>query len=491
MTIDWTHFTPGSALAAGFSAEGRHRMTRIPSIAVVGAGFSGAMLAVHLARQAVGRLEIVMIDRNGSRGRGLAYSAENPNHLLNVRVDNMSAFPDQPGHFRDWLERRRGSADALAFVSRGVYGAYLEDVFSTALACAGGRVSITQRTASCIDLRHDGAWTLALSGGTLLRADAVALCLGNFPPRLPAAVEAAVGGDERVIADPWNSKSFSRIKSNDRVIVIGSGLTMADVAVQLQDQGHEGPILVVSRHGLQPNVHAKTDSWPEFVDPARPPASALALLRLVRSETAKAQTKGVDWRAVIDSMRPLLIPVWRTLPLTEQKRALRHLRPYWDVHRHRIAPEVDARLQGLRASGRLRLLAGSLVVARAKPEAVEIEIRRRGGDAIETLRADWLINCTGPATAFDRISDPLVRALLGRGTATPDAVRLGLAVTPDCNVIDASGRPHERLYATGPLTRGAFWEMLAVPELRRQAPVVARRLLQSVQSDARADIFAS
>ncbi len=150
-------------------------------------------------------------------------------------------------------------------------------------------------------------------------------------------------------------------------------------------------------------------------------------------------------------MRPLLIPVWRTLPLTEQKRALRHLRPYWDVHRHRIAPEVDARLQGLRASGRLRLLAGSLVVARARPEALEIEVRRRGGDAIEALRADWLINCTGPTTAFDRIGDPLVRALLGRGTATPDPMGLGLAVTPDCNVIDVSGRPHERLYATGPL----------------------------------------
>ncbi len=244
------------------------------------------MLAVHLARQAVGRLEIVMIDRNGSRGRGLAYSAENPNHLLNVRVDNMSAFPDQPGHFREWLERRRGSADALAFVSRGLYGAYLEDVFSTALARADGRVSITQRTASCVDLCNEGGWTLALSDDTLISVDAVALCLGNFPPRFPAGVEAAVGGDQRVIADPWNSKSFSRIKSSDRVVVIGSGLTMADVAVQLQDQGHEGPIVVVSRHGLQPNVHAKTDSWPEFVDPARPPTSALELLRLVRRETA-------------------------------------------------------------------------------------------------------------------------------------------------------------------------------------------------------------
>jgi uncharacterized NAD(P)/FAD-binding protein YdhS len=462
---------------------------RVPTIAIVGAGFSGSLLAVHLTRQSLGPLEIVMIDRNGSRGRGLAYSAGNPNHLLNVRVENMSAFPDLPRHFRDWLERRSGrQADALAFVSRGLYGAYVEDVLSTALGRADGKVAITQIAASCVDLRQqDGGWTLALSDGRLIKADAVALCLGHFPPRLPVAIEAELGADPRMIADPWNLKVFAKIKPRDRVIVIGSGLTMADVVIHLQDQGHLGPIEVVSRRGLQPNVHARTEFWPAFIDPQRPPATALALLRMVRREAATARRKGVDWRAVIDSLRPNLIPLWRTLPLPEQKRALRHLRPYWDAHRHRIAPEIDDRLDTLRRQGRLRFLAGSLVAARTTHAALEIDIRQRGSDEIETLRADWLVNCTGPTTAYERINDPLIRALLDKGLAKPDELGLGLEVTGDCKVICASGEPHGRMFATGPLTRGAFWEMLAVPELRLQAPEVARRILETVQAERSAE----
>jgi uncharacterized NAD(P)/FAD-binding protein YdhS len=217
----WRHDTERAMTAA-----------QVPTIAIVGAGFSGSLLAVHLTRQSVGPLEIIMIDRNGSRGRGLAYSAHNPNHLLNVRVENMSAFPDLPGHFRDWLERRIGRpADALAFVSRGLYGSYVEDVLSTALGRADGQVAITQIAASCVDLRqHDGGWTLVLSDGRLIKANAVALCLGHFPPRLPVAIEAELGADPRTVADPWNLKAYARIKSRDRVIVIGSGLTMADVS---------------------------------------------------------------------------------------------------------------------------------------------------------------------------------------------------------------------------------------------------------------------
>ena len=458
-----------------------------PSVAIVGAGFSGALLAVHLTREAVGRLDIVLVDRAGSRGRGLAYSADNPNHLLNVRVENMSALPEQPNHFRDWLERRTGQTpDALAFVSRGLYGAYIEEILSTAVASASGRVSINPVTADCVDIRRNGGWSLRLADGGRISADAVALCLGHFPPQFPAAVGAALVSDPRAICDPWRSESFAAVAPDDRVVIIGSGLTMADVAIELQDRGHRGPIVVVSRHGFLPNVHAPTTFWPSFIDPDRPPQTSVALVRLIRREVAEARAKGVDWRAVVDSLRPHLIPLWRALPLDEQMRALRHLRAYWDVHRHRIAPEIDARLSALRAEGRLTVVAGALVDGRSTPEAVEIDVRLRGGDRIETLRADRVVNCTGPTTAFARIGDPLLRALLTKGLAKPDRVGLGLEVTAECAVVDASDHPHDSLFATGPLTRGAFWEMLAVPELRRQAPDTARRILAALGVSAEA-----
>jgi uncharacterized NAD(P)/FAD-binding protein YdhS len=183
-------------------------MTPGPTIAVVGAGFSGALLAVHLARNAIGRLDIILIDRFGSRGRGLAYSAENPNHLFNVRVENMSALPEHPHHFRDWLERRTGRApDALAFVSRGVYGAYIEDILSTTVASASGRVSIQAVTGECVDIRRAGGWLLGLKDGRRIAADAAALCLGHFPPQFPAAIGAALASDARAIRDPGAARA--------------------------------------------------------------------------------------------------------------------------------------------------------------------------------------------------------------------------------------------------------------------------------------------
>jgi uncharacterized NAD(P)/FAD-binding protein YdhS len=456
-------------------------VVKAPSVAIVGAGFSGALLAVHLTRQAVGRLDISLIDRAGSRGRGLAYSADNPNHLLNVRVENMSALPEHPNHFRDWLERRtEKKADALAFVSRGVYGAYIEEILATAVASASGRVSINPITADCVEIRRNGGWTLGLSDGRAISADAVALCLGHFPPQFPGSAGAALATDPRAIRDPWRSQGLAGIAPDDRVLILGSGLTMADVVVELQDRGHRGPIVVVSRHGFLPNVHAPTTFWPSFVNPDRLPQTSAALFRLVRREVAAAQAKGVDWRAVVDSLRAYLIPLWRALPLEEQTRALRHLRAYWEVHRHRIAPEIDARLSALRAEGRIEIVAGAVVDGRSTPDAVEIDVRLRGANRIETLRADHVVNCTGPTTAFSRIDDPLVRTLLTKGFAKPDRVGLGLEVTATCALVDASDHPHDTLFATGPLTRGAFWEMLAVPELRRQAPETARRMLEAL-----------
>lgn len=88
-------------------------MTTTRSIAVIGAGFSGTLLAVQLLRRAGPADRIYLFGRLGAHRQELAYSTEDSLHLLNVRVSNMSAIPRRAKSFLDWL-RVNGARHGLS-----------------------------------------------------------------------------------------------------------------------------------------------------------------------------------------------------------------------------------------------------------------------------------------------------------------------------------------------------------------------------------------
>ena len=237
----------------------------------------------------------------------------------------------------------------------------------------------------------------------------------------------------------------------------------------------EGRILALSRHGLLPAEHAPTrrappSEWPDG------PLTARGLLWHIRREIARAARAGVDWRAVLDAWRDHVPLLWQRLPMMERRRFLRHLRPYWDVHRHRMAPEIAAQIDAMQASGRLELRAGTIEAYLACHEGVAVRFRPRGMDAPTRIVGDWLVNCAGPALDFRQVRDPLIRDLLARGLARPEPLGLGLETTRGFQLLRRSGRPNPSVFALGPLTRGTFWETSAVPEIREQGRTLARRL---------------
>jgi uncharacterized NAD(P)/FAD-binding protein YdhS len=183
------------------------------------------------------------------------------------------------------------------------------------------------------------------------------------------------------------------------------------------------------------------------------------------------------WRPAVDSLRPVTAAVWQGLSGPERRRFLRHLRPWWDVHRHRIAPAVAAQIAALREQGRLEIVAGRVTEVTAG-EPLEVAIARRGGGSARYLVAG-AVNCTGPEGSIARVADPLIRGLLASGAARPDSLGLGLDVDDQSRLIGGDGLPSGRLSALGPLTRGAFWEIVAVPDIRSQAQSVARRVAQT------------
>ncbi len=432
---------------------------RLSRIAIVGAGFSGSLFAINLVRH--DGPDALLIERGEAFGRGVAYATGNADHLLNVRAANMSALPDAPAHFADWLAAH-SDTPATAFVPRATYGRYLGDLLAATAGDAGTR--LVKRRGEVVAIEPDSyGVSVVFADGMRERADAAVLATGNLPPHAPPGIDPEMLGD-RYFGDPWHPQATRGLDDRETVLLLGTGLTMVDVALALDGAGFRGRLVALSRRGLLPRAHA--ESKPGKLS-EHPPASITALLHEVR-----ARADAIGWRGAIDELRPFTQELWRRAPDADRARFLRHLRPWWDVHRHRLAPEVAARMEALIASGRLEIYAGKPVAS----EADAVRWRPRGSDTAERLPVSRVINCTGPAGDAERSHDPLLRQLLADGLARPDAFGLGLDVDADSRLVGRDGEAHRRLYALGPVTRGAQWEITAVPDIRAQVWHLARRV---------------
>lgn len=425
-------------------------------VAIIGGGASGTLQALHLLR--AGAERVTLIERAREPGRGVAYSTRRPEHLLNVPARRMSAFPDDPGHFSRWFDARGGDADA--FAPRMVYGDYLIET----LAAAGSGLETVRGEAVAIEPGE----TVRLADGREIECDAAVLAPGNFPPATPRGIDAEALGSLWV-EDPWAADLAEGLAPADTVLLLGTGLTAVDAALTLDAAGFQGRIVAVSRRGLAPRGHAEREAMGAPDEDL--PYNCVALLRRVR-----ARSDEIGWRSAVHELRSVTQAIWAGAGDSERRRFLRHLRPWWDVHRHKLAPAVFERIEQMQAAARLVIGAAKLVSAEAGNGQAMVRIRARGGDAIETLRAARIVNCTGPEADIVRSGEPLLASLLAAGRIRPDPLRIGIDVDPSCRTLDTAGEASESLYAIGPVTRGAFWESVAVPDIRVQAQRVAERI---------------
>jgi uncharacterized NAD(P)/FAD-binding protein YdhS len=451
-------------------------------IAVIGAGFSGTMTALHLLKR-VAASRVLLCERGRTFGRGVAYSTCSPCHLLNVRAANMSAFPDEPDHFATWLAGVMAAPDADlrchvretevgTFVSRDLYGRYLASLLSGAIRDSDGAERLTLVGDEVVDLEPcAGGYRLVLAGGRSLAVSHAVLATGNL---LPDARR-----ESTYITNPWSCGFADELEADRPVVILGTGLTMVDIATQLRATGFSGPVIAISRRGLQPRSHAATMPWPTPTLSQPEQSSVHALLRRVRREVAEAADQGVAWQSVIDSLRPLTARLWQDLPAWEQARFLRHLRPWWDVHRHRAAPPVAQEIEHLVAKGWLQFRAGRILGIEAGRRKAVVRYRPRRGSEVVALEAQRIIDATGIA-APTRCGDRLLSRLLDRGLIRPDRHSLGLDVAPDLRAIGATGAASPGLWALGPMVRGVFWECTAVPDIRCQARDLADHIADAL-----------
>ncbi|MDX6443476.1 MAG: hypothetical protein QOH71_550 [Blastocatellia bacterium] len=456
------------------------------TVAVVGSGFSGTLVAAHLLSTPTDQpLRIVLAKRSSSRfARGVAYATNCFRHLLNVPAGKMSAFVDDDEHFLRWARSRKLKVRADQFVPRHLYGEYLAQVLSEAQSKALGRRQFLQipDEVTGLDLlpRNRGAW-LKLRRGKPVRADRVVLALGNQPSTDPLAGKRLNLG-ERYIRDPWKEGALDSILPHESVLLVGTGLTMVDVAVQLRHSGHSGELHALSRHGLLPREHRHGQLTVSLKFVLQNQVTLHRLLRTVR-EVAKAA--GDEWRAVLDALRPITPELWKRLSLAERRRFLRHVRCYWDVHRHRMPPEIAAQITEMIAAGQIAIHAGRLRDCRVREKRLDISFRERGAKRDSKLTVARIINCTGPDQDAVHSSDPLIINLRKGGFIRPDPLGLGLDVSDDGAIINARGEVSKTLYTIGPWLKGKLWETTAVPEIRAQAAALARTLTLRKQERAR------
>jgi uncharacterized NAD(P)/FAD-binding protein YdhS len=424
------------------------------SVAIIGGGFSGTMVAAQLARRGIAS---ILIEGNGRMGRGIAYSTREPAHVLNVRAEVMSAWPEDLEDFARVAESEGGSSQDYS--ERLRFGRYLRGILEQAVG--EGLVEPVEAKAVSA-MRDGGGWSIELDDGSKVAARALVLAIGNQEPA-PMAVGQGIS-PERFISNPWGAEAKAAVErlaeTDGNVLLLGTGLTAVDLILSLHANVHRGTITALSRRGQLPRGHAPFEPAAVERDDV-PLGNVLQLWRWLRRRAGQG-----SWRAAVDSLRPHSSAIWQGFGEAEQRRFMRHARPWWDVHRHRIAPEVAERLKYLIGLGQLEVVAGRIQSMREAGDGVNVEFLRRGRQETETRRFDTIFNCTGPLGAMARTVNPVVRQMLDDKLIAVDP--LGIALD-----VDDRDRAGEGVWALGPMTKGKYWEIIAVPDIRGQAERVA------------------
>ena len=453
------------------------------TLAIAGAGFSGTVLAANLLGSDSCRdTRIVLIERSGRFSRGIAYAPRNFPYLLNVPAERMSARSAEPDQFLEFVRRRFALAAGGDFVPRELYGDYLEEFLANAQAGCHATVSLQRLSDEVlrIDPQPRG-FALKLAKGDTLHADAVVLAIGNPPPSNLRETVAA-HGHPGYIGNPWTHEL--EFGSTETIMTIGTGLTMADV-ISAATRGTQGVarIHALSRHGLipptqtsfRPSVHAcNTDTLKAAGDSVR------KLVKTARRLSRESEFMGGDWREVVTTARLVAPHIWQQLPLPQRQRFLRHVRSYWDIHRHRLPPDIRAGIEALQSTGKLQVHAGRLTSVRPQGTRLAVSFHPRAQASVKTVLVDTLINCTGPDYAPHRSRDPLIRNLFEQGIILPDELRLGIRTGPHRNVLDSQRRTVPGLFLLGPMLRADHWEATAANELRNHAEDLALHLSASL-----------
>jgi uncharacterized NAD(P)/FAD-binding protein YdhS len=458
-------------------------LTRPLKLVICGGGSAALLILQSLKQRTQRAVEVTILEPRSRLGEGVAYSTDCPTHLLNTRACNMS-ITDDPDDFVRWLKaerpRRVLNWTREDFAPRSYFAHYMQARLAQIRAIPNLRVSWLHSSADAITPQGKG-WEVVPAHGEPIAADVVILATGNEPPRVLGR-DLAPSIQKLIVDDPWDVEQKAAIPADAPVLLVGTSLTSVDIATELLQNGHTAQIIAISRRGLLPRAHGPIAAASEgFVHAL--PSSLRAVVRYVRELSAN-DSRGDKWRRVFTELRSIAPSLWRNWTVAERRRFLRHVRPFWDAHRHRVAPRVHGKIERAIATGQLKVVRGRIASIEPHPSGEGLRVSVRYGHSTRTIDVARVVNCTGPEQHPGRSANPLLQGLLGDNIARADALGLGLAVDSESRVISPNGSAHPSLFAVGSLTRGTRWEITAIPEMREQAGAVVRKLLHDHSEQA-------
>lgn len=455
------------------------------TIAIIGGGFCGTMAAVHLLNMKDTPMKIIMVNSGYPLSRGVAYSSYSHKHLLNVPAKNMSAFPDNPNHFIDWIKKHENYRviDQMTlpgmYLPRNIYGNYLKDVFENAMRNKPENITVTFVHDEAIDIEiKNNKAVIYFSVSPAEVADKVLLATGNEAPENPPIDDSTFYSSPNYFHNPWLHEAVNHIDTSKDVLIIGNGLTMVDIVVGLKEKNHSGKIYSLSPNGFQILPHRAHEPYKALMEELHTPYDLISLVAIFRKHIRQLRAQGITGEAAVDSLRPLTQKIWQHLSFKEKKRFMYHLRHLWGVARHRLPMALHQQIQQFILDDKLEIVAGRIHSIKEDENGIHVSMKRRKDQSIYTVNVGRVINCTGPQTDISKMRRPLMKNMVARNLITPDEMRLGMNATPDGIIIDQNGNKSNHLYTIGGNLKGILWESTAVPELRGQAKNIVELILK-------------
>ncbi len=464
-------------------------MKASPVIGIIGGGFCGTLSLVQLLRQAKKPLHIILINKTYPLARGIAYSTDDEKHLLNVAAGKMSAFPEDPDHFINWIKNNKSLRHLvseelhLAYVPRQVYGDYLQHIYEEALKQKPSFIQCTILNDEAKEIvRTVNKFKIVLHGNKPVAVDKVILATGNsLPSQLPIKDERFYTS-QNYYGNPWSQKATENLKPDETVFIIGTGLTMLDTALSIARNGFRGKIIALSRSGLLPLFHKRRKPYLELLNDLNAPYRLQQLYEVYFKHIMLAEAQGNPTEALVDAIRPKTQEIWMALSTPEKIQFMTHIKHFWNVTRHRAAKEVFDSIGKLREKNVLEILAGRLISMAETGNDIEIIYWDKKTKKDRIVKANRVINCTGPETDITMVNDEFIKNLLKQGFIAPDELKLGMNALPDGTIIQKDNSISPLLFTLGTNLKGILWESTAVPELRLQAQQLATEILRQLFS---------